>query len=114
MKEVLQTILTEVKSLQDKSVDANELEAAKARIKSGVAFGNENVVALLNTYSHRILKDIKPLLLEDKIKLYEKVDLKEVSSVANKYFDENYKISMVGPEEEVKTLENLYGQKKPK
>lgn len=111
INDVTTAIFDEISELKESGIQPNELEFAKARIKSGIILHNESLFALAASYSTRVFNNTKPLLLEDEVEIIEQINEKEVLTAAKKYLTENYKIAAIGPEKDIRELEKLYGKK---
>lgn len=111
---VVNLIFQEVEKMKDTIPTHTELLGAKARASSGLARLSETVFGLGSDLSYRILFDIKPLNPLEEDALFSEVSDKQVNKVAKDIFSKEFKVFGIGPEKDIKTLENLYGQKKPK
>lgn len=110
VREALATIFTEIENLKKGDLQTSELEFARSRIKSSIILRNESVFALAGTYSSRVFNNVEPLLLEDEVEIVEKLSKKDIIQASQKYLNNNFKIAAIGPEEDIKDLEKLYGK----
>lgn len=115
VEEVTKIISDNILKIKSEIASPEELSRSKARVKSNIVRLSERVFGLAEDYAFRIFFNFKPLLIEDEVELFERVSEKDIMESANKYLDQSYfKVAAVGPEADIKELENLYGQKKSK
>lgn len=109
--EVLKQVQSELKEIRLGSITNKELDRAKARVKSNFVFQSESSLGLADEYSFRVLFDLKPLLVSEAVKEFEKVSMEEINNVASTYLDlQNFKIAAAGPKKDIEELEKLYGK----
>lgn len=111
VEEVTKIISDNIMKMKSELTSTEDLSRSKARVKSNIVRLNERVFGLAEDYAFRIFFNLKPLLIEDEVKLFEKVSEKDILESANKYLDQSYfKVVAVGPAEDIKELEKLYGK----
>jgi predicted Zn-dependent peptidase len=105
-------VLDEYRDLRDKKITAKELKKAKDYIRGSMSLSMDGTDAQASFYASQEVMGKELLTPEEKMKLIDKVTVRDIKKVAEDIFkNERLNLSVIGPFEEIekeKLLKILY------
>ncbi len=103
----IKTVFLELEEIKKKGFTETELQRAKNQLKGGILLGMESSGSRMSRLGKSILNIGQVVTPDEIINRVEKVDLKDLDTLANKIFDiDRFSITAVGPKNKNINLEN--------
>jgi len=106
-RQLVESVLKEISSVYNSTIDTKELNRAKAQFKADILFNNQSQRSLLDFAGLHLLANDKVLTPTEYVKGIDSLTVEDVKRVAKRVFKSKPTLSAVGNISDVPTLEQI-------